>query len=176
MDDPSAIRSLQNAVTQWRIQPGAASNSYDWYRQSAQRYGKVHFGNHDVATHKVGRSWMVHADDFERALIDQAKSQSVQTGTTDAYESHKLLVGPGKSATTTWGGYRVAEHFHMTWNNRGWQHGGGVSSWICNTCWGLAKTEQNKEECHRCRDWSPCSDDCTLSRVFCEACGTSMDM
>ena len=44
--------------------------------------------------------------------------------------------------------------------------------WRCNGCGKPAETEHNAEECHRCSDWNGCGHDCTLSRVYCEQCGT----
>lgn len=47
-------------------------------------------------------------------------------------------------------------------------------TWICNNCWNRADLENNKPECHRCSDWSPCGNDCTLSAVYCSNCGTRL--
>lgn len=44
--------------------------------------------------------------------------------------------------------------------------------WRCNGCKKPAGTEHKGEECHRCSDWGGCGGGCTLSRLFCEKCGT----
>ena len=171
MDESRRTLTLRDAVARW-----SGGNSYDWYRKQAHQNGKVYFGGLHIEAHKDGRSWIVYADDLARASAEDARRRAVTQDVTKAYEEHRLVVGSGQSATTTWGGYRVTGCFHITYSNRGWQYGGGDGPWRCNTCWTVAGTERNKEECHRCRDWSPCQNDCQLSRVFCDTCGTSMDM
>lgn len=42
--------------------------------------------------------------------------------------------------------------------------------------WQPASTENNASECHTCSDWNGCGTDCTLSRVFCAPCGTSLEL
>lgn len=44
-------------------------------------------------------------------------------------------------------------------------------SWYCTACDIVPKTEHNKEECNRCRDWSGCGNDCKLSKLECPNCG-----
>jgi hypothetical protein len=44
-------------------------------------------------------------------------------------------------------------------------------SWHCCNCGRLAAAKREKEECHRCRDWSSCGNDCRLSELSCLECG-----
>jgi hypothetical protein len=48
-------------------------------------------------------------------------------------------------------------------------------AWICNTRWTVATEDHDGEECHRCRDWSPCGNNCTLTRIWCRTCGSAQD-
>jgi hypothetical protein len=180
---PAFTLPLREAVDHWKQQPGASANAYDWYRKSAQRNGQIWLGrdlqlggggNIHVGVQKVGRSWMVDKVAFESALLVNRTAKAETADITTAYDEHRLLVAPGHSLGTTWGGYSVRQDFHQTWSNRPISYGGGSVTWYCNTCWNVAEQERNKPECHRCSDWSPCNDDCTLSAISCEACGTSL--
>lgn len=46
-------------------------------------------------------------------------------------------------------------------------------AWYCTGYNKLASTKHEKDECHRCSDWNGCGRDCTLSKIYCEQCGTA---
>ena len=45
------------------------------------------------------------------------------------------------------------------------------TDYFCRKCEKQAKTKNEKEECHTCRDWNDCGRNCTLSHLICENCG-----
>ena len=87
---------------------------------------------------------------YDTALAQRDLANSAISEVTSGYADHRLMVGSSGGLTTECGDYRVRGDFHITSSNRGWREGGGTGSWICNTCWTVADTECNKEECHRC--------------------------
>jgi hypothetical protein len=70
------------------------------------------------------------------------------------------------------GGYRVNGSFHFLWNDMARATRRSDGGWICNTCWTVATEDHDGEEYHRCRDWSPCGNNCTLTRIRCRTCGS----
>lgn len=161
---------LSDAVDRFKRESGAPSNSYDWYRKDATRDGTVLLGDHRVAAVKQGRRWMVDEADLEDALIKHSERRAHVNRMTADYESRILHTD---TVTINGGGYSVKGDFHFLWNDMAIaQHRSG-GFWRCNTCWADAAAERNREECHRCRDWTPCGKDCTLSRIYCPICGAS---
>jgi len=103
---------------------------------------------------------------------EQEVDHSAAMAQADAdYDAHKL--NP-KGARLSWGSYRVHEHFHFVSSDYERIRKRSDGGWICNSCWKPASTENNRPECHTCSDWNGCGTDCTLSRVFCSECGTSL--
>ena len=78
------------------------------------------------------------------------------------------------SVETDWGGYRVRRDFHDAWSDYARVTRRSSGSWYCNTCFAPAWDEHRREECHTCQDWGGCGQDCTLSRIYCAGCGTSL--
>ncbi|WP_234551237.1 hypothetical protein [Rhodococcus qingshengii] len=161
---------LSYAVDRFKREPGAPSNSYDWYRKCATRDGTVWFGGPRIAAVKPGRRWMVDETEFEDALLKHREQRARMNRMTADYDSQILH---SDTVITNGGGYQVKGGFHFLWNDMGVAHHRSDGFWRCNTCWTHAATERNREECHRCRDWSPCGNDCSLSRVYCPTCGAS---
>ncbi|MDH6284258.1 hypothetical protein [Prescottella agglutinans] len=164
---------LSEAVARFKREPGAPTNAYDWYRRSAARDGTVWFSGHHIAAVKQGRQWMVDEADLEDALISHREQRAHADRVTADYDSR--ILHPG-TVLTVGGGYTVKGGFHFLWDDmdRALQRSNGF--WRCNTCWAPAATERNREECHRCRDWTPCANDCTLSRIYCSTCVASETM
>lgn len=168
--DDSPLISLREAVERYRRLLGAPANAYDWYRRGAQKDGTVQFGGVQVVATKIDRTWMVEETDVDKAFAaHQAAQEAIDRRTAD-YANH-VLAGDGR---TRWGGYRISGDFHFVWNDYERVTRGNSGAWYCNTCWEPASHERGREECHRCRDWSPCGQDCTVSRTFCPRCGTSL--
>ena len=134
---------------------------------------------------KIRGRWKVDPEQLDAAMptlkAEAANKQArdaerrVQTQrVTQDYANHVLHDG---TQATTWGSYHSRGSFHCKFisypDNGRWET---METWICSNCWQHAATEHNKPECHRCSDWSPCGNDCTLSRVYCVACGTELRM
>lgn len=162
--------SLSGAVDRFKREPGAPSNVYDWYRKQATRDGKVLLGDDYIDAVKQGRRWMVGEADLEDALLKHREQRAHLNRMTADYDSR--ILHPD-TVQTVGGGYQVKGDFHFLWNDTA---RGSSGFWRCNKCWDPAATERNREECHRCSDWSPCANDCRLSRIYCPTCGASETM
>ena len=177
--------SLRDAVDRFRLEEGSPANVYDWWRRGAQRFGHVTFGQRrqliaggstDVPAYKAGNKWIVDAVAFEAALAEHRAYRAELQFIADAYEQHRLLVGPGKRVDVSWGHYRVAEGFHVRCHSASRPSHDHVESWVCNNCWRLASLEHGKPECHTCSDWGTCGRDCTLSAVVCADCAARLNL
>lgn len=155
---------------------GRGGNSYSWYRRSAQQSGSVSLGSDRVPARKVGGQWMVDEEDVDAALEHELARRAFIAQVTADYEAQLLQGTDGQQLKTQWGGYRLAGPFHFVWSDMRAALHDSNGSWRCNTCWELAAREHEREECHRCRDWSPCGADCTLSAVKCSRCGTRLEL
>ena len=87
----------------------------------------------------------------------------------------------GDTIRTEWGVYRRSEPFHFAWSDYDMIRRRSNGGWYCNSCMKATDTEHDNPECHRCSDWSPCGNDCTLSRIICElrddrGCGLADDV
>jgi hypothetical protein len=160
------------AIERYQRNPGAHSKAYDWYRRSAQRFNQVWIHSHVVPTIKVGRQWMVEEADLNAALAAMRESRAQQTQRTADYK--KRILHPG-TVRIDGGGYRVNGAFHFFWNDMDRARRRSDGSWICNTCWTVATENHDGEECHRCRNWSPCGNNCTLTRIRCRTFGSMQD-
>jgi hypothetical protein len=169
------LMTLAEAVEAFKLEEHSISNSYDWYRKDAQGRNRVRLGQIDIPAYKVRNRWMVAKEDMQRALVAHRKHLSLLHDVTVDYQNKILHPELGPTAAMEWGGYSIDGQFHFVWSTYEvyQKRSGGV--WKCNTCFALTQCEHNRTECHRCRDWSDCGNDCTLSRVFCTQCGTSMD-
>lgn len=157
---------------------GVQLSSYESYRQDAHTRGYILIGGRTIATTKVGRSWTVDAEEFaaaiEAACTHQAVEQRKIAEADGDYEAHRL--DPSGRGRLSWGSYYVHGSFHFVSIDYARMRMRSNGGWRCNTCWEPASTEHNKPECYRCSDWSPCDADCTLSRIYCKNCGTSLSM
>lgn len=164
--------TLADAIAQYRTAADdRASNSYNWYRQSAARHGRVWLGGNKVPATRQGRRWMVDDTDVAAAVTAHHEKRAHEARMRTDYDNHVLHAGV---VTMTDGGYRTRGVFHFVWWDYQRMRGYSDGHWVCNGCWESADCERNRPECHRCSDWSPCRDDCRLSRVFCGTCDTSL--
>lgn len=163
---------LSEAIERYQRDPDAHSNAYEWYRRSAQRYNQVWIHSSRVPVVRVGRQWMVEEADLRVALAAASEERVRQAQQTADYQRRVLHPGGARIAG---GGYRVSGAFHLRWNDMDRARGRSDGVWICNTCWTVATKDHDGEECHRCRDWSPCGNDCTLTRLRCLTCGSAQD-
>jgi hypothetical protein len=98
----------------------------------------------------------------ERSIVAQADAD---------YDAHKL--NPN-GARLSWGSYSMRGGFHFLLSDYQHVRKRSDGGWLCNTCFEPAQMEHDKPECHRCSDWNGCGTDCTLSRIHCKDCGTSL--
>lgn len=88
---------------------------------------------------------------------------------------HKIIHGNnGDIIHTEFGGYKIYGEFRFVWDDVQRLRRKSNGTWYCNRCQAPAETEHNKQECHLCSDWNGCGEDCTLSKVYCLKCGTSL--
>jgi hypothetical protein len=164
---------LSEAVARFQQEPGAYSNAYGWYRRSAQRDGSAYIGGVDVPVLKERGAWYVREEDLNRALASHQRAMARREAVTADYDRHILQGRTGDTVEMDWGHYHVANGFHRV--SPKYEHPpAGPGTWYCTPCWRLAETEHEHEECHTCSAWGGCGRDCTLSRVYCNACGGSM--
>ncbi|MFD9663515.1 hypothetical protein ACFWAY_18110 [Rhodococcus sp. NPDC059968] len=162
---------LSDAVDRFKRELGvSAAGGQDWYRKCATRHGTVWLGDHRIAAVKQGRRWMVAEADLEDALMKHREQRAHVDRMTADYDSR--ILHPG-TVQIGGGGYTVKGDFHFLSDDMARARLRSNGFWRCNTCWDPAATERNGEECHRCRDWSSCGKDCTLSRIYCSTCETS---
>lgn len=165
------------------MRAGVLLNSYDWYRQRAQREGVVNFGNRrqlvpagrpGMPVAKVKGQRMVDQDDVDRELAEHQASRAELEQITADYHNRILHGGPGSTIRTGFGSYTVHSDFHSIWRSdaKPWKDSGVY--WFCSRCWQPAALAHDKPECHTCSDWGSCGRDCTLSEVSCQACGTTL--
>ena len=176
--------SLRDAVERLQQQPGSPKNSYNWWRSAANRYGQADFGNTrqlaegsstTLPISKIGNRWFIDTAAFEAALAEHAAAQAELSWISSEYKQHRLHVSSGETLYTSWGSYKVAGPFHIKNQKYALPWKDGAGAWVCNQCWNAASSEHNKDECHACRDWNGCGQDCTLSAVICANCGTRID-
>jgi len=163
---------LSEAIERYQRDPDPPGNAYGWYRRSAQRYKKVWIHSNYVAAVKVGRQWMVEEADLNAALAAVREARAQRSRHTADYHQH--VRHPG-SVRIEGGGYRLGKSFHFKWDDMARARGRSNGAWICNTCWTVAAEDHDGEECHRCRDWSPCGSSCTLTRIWCRTCESAQD-
>lgn len=102
--DGRMLISLRAAYEQFRREPGCSCNSYDWYRQRAQREGIVDFGNRrqlvparrpGMPVAKVKGQWMVDQEDVDAELAEHQASRAELEHITADYHNRVLHGGPG---------------------------------------------------------------------------------
>jgi hypothetical protein len=155
---------IWDAYCRWRDVTGYA-NSFNWFRKHRPIPGTV----------KVSGRWMVDECQLDEVLDAVRRQQAARRQATEDYRQHVLHPG---IVNTEWGSYQAGEQFHTAYYRRPGEPDTVVR--YCNNCVGPdggfvpASTEHDKPECHRCRDWSPCGQDCTLSRIYCQSCQATL--
>ncbi|MDF1539401.1 MAG: hypothetical protein P1Q69_10925 [Candidatus Thorarchaeota archaeon] len=162
---------LKDAVQLFEKELGTSTNTYEWYRKSAKKYGTVSFGHTSVSAFKKEGIWYVNEEEFLGAI--QIHREYIEKGKKITEDHRRGIIhgSDGDTIETEWGGYRIRGPFRFEWSNYEVIRKKSSGRWICNSCNSAAQTEHKKEECHLCRDWNGCGNDCTLSRVFCSKCG-----
>jgi hypothetical protein len=163
--------TLKDAVSLYSQEKGAPSNSYDWYRRSAQRHGTVHVGDVKIQVHKEGGIWYIDNTMLARAIKNHREKIRHIEQTTRDYEKGIIHGKNGETIRTTWGGYEIRDKFRVVWSDIARSRQRSYGTWYCNSCDTAAGTKHEKPECHLCSDWNGCGKDCTLSEVYCKKCG-----
>jgi hypothetical protein len=164
---------LSEAVERYKREPGAYSNAYEWYRRSAQRGNEISIHGHAIPAVKVGSRWTVDEAELNTALIAMRDERALRAQRSTDYGQRVLHPG---LVTIEGGGYQVKGAFHFLWNDAARAQHRSDGCWICNGCWTAATEEHGADECHRCRDWGGCGRNCTLSRIYCSACGAGQSV
>lgn len=167
---------LKEAVERYKQEERAPSNSYEWYRKSAQQSGSVWIGDTDVPAYKQDGVWYVDGEKFAEAIKQHRGAIERLKQVTADYTKGIIHGKDGGVVHTELGGYKIRGGFRFVWSDYERVRMRSYGTWYCNKCNIPAETEHNKEECHLCSDWNGCGTDCTLSRVYCPKCGESLDV
>jgi hypothetical protein len=162
--------TLREAVARYHMAPGSTRNAYDWYRKQAHNSNTVSLGGTTVPVRKRGRTWVLDEVALEEALQVHRAHIAILAQVTMDYAGHMLHGGDGETVATEFGGYKRRGAFHYVWSSEARSRQISDGTWVCSLCWRPSRLLHEKDECHRCRDWSPCGSDCTLSQVACPDC------
>lgn len=166
---------LKDAVELFRKERGAPFNSYQWYRRAASRDGTVYFGRVVIPASKERGVWTIKDDDFVRAVASHRLELEKLRQMTEDLRMGIIHGKDGDTILIEGGGYQIRGGFRFQWSTYERVRKKSDGTWYCNSCKTIAKTEHNRNECHICSDWNGCGQDCTLSKVFCPNCGTSLE-
>jgi len=161
---------LTEAINLYKYEKGASSNSYDWYRKSAKSHWCISIGKIDVSAYKKRGTWYVDKIKFFKAIAHHRGKIKQIKQNTDDYTQGIIYGSDGDIIETEWGGYRIYKNFRYVWYYYLKLRQKSDGTWYCNACNNIAETKYDKEECHLCRDWNGCGENCTLSEVFCTKC------
>jgi hypothetical protein len=167
---------LKEAVEIFRCEVGAPSNSLEWYRRLARRLGIMIIGPSNIRVFKKSGIWWVDKEDFFGAIEKHRNSQKQLRSVTSDHAIGVFHVVDGATIKTERGGHRIKGDFRFEWSDYEKFRRRSLGAWYCNRCNAVAEEEHGKEECNTCRNWGDCGEDCTLSRVYCRKCGTSLEL
>jgi len=176
MEKKTKKLKLKDAVQLYHNEIKTPSNSYEWYRKSAQRNGCVPIHNTDVPAFKQDGIWCVNDKKFAEAIKQHHKAIKNLKQVTADYDKGIIHGKNGDIIHTEWGGYEIHGGFRFEWSDYKRDRMKSNGTWYHNRCNTPAETEHKKEECHLCSDWNGCGRDCTLSKIYCSKCGESLDM
>jgi TPR repeat protein len=143
---------LKDALELYKKEERTPSNSYEWYRKSAQRNGTVSIGDTNVPAYKLRGVWYVDGKRFAEAIKQhREKIKHLKQVTTD-YSKGIIHGKDGDVVYTESGGYKIRGEFRFVWSDYEQARKRSSGTWYCNKCNILAETEHNKEECHLCSD------------------------
>lgn len=124
---------LSSAVEEWRKTPGAPSNAYSWYRQSAQRQGNVYFGQNIEARKEAGQ-WTVDEADFKAALSALGQAAKERNAVQARIEAHDFRGDSGVTYEGSDGGYTVRGRYAFVWSDYQIARRKSDGSWYCRAC------------------------------------------
>lgn len=168
--------SLKSAMEQYQESPGSIAKSYQYYRREAQQAGRVNIEGIDVSVVKIGGRWLIFKEDFLRAM-DEYKGRLAKIKTNTENLKRGGITGKIGEIVPIDGGYYINHGlFREEVSTYAAAKRRDYGVWYCNKCMCVATTENNKPECHNCREGWTCGRDCTLSKVICEKCGAVKDI
>jgi hypothetical protein len=167
--------NLKTAIESHGQEDGVYS-CYETYRKEAKECGYILIDNIQVPTRKEGKSWIVNLKDFNMAVASfkNKKVESEKRIQLMMNDYQKGIYHSGTRWISDSKYYINNGDFRFEVDTYSLARKGSDGTWYCNTCNKVAETEHNNPECHRCSDWSPCGNDCTLSKVFCLRCGKDL--
>ena len=155
-------------------------NSYERYRKLAKLEDRVPIGRINVSVYKEKGIWCIDSKEFHEALrqdqVEKKKHSDIKKQNTADYAKGIIHGKDGDILEIEGGGYKIRGEFRFVWSDYEQARNKSSGTWYCNKCNILAETEHNKEECHLCNDWNGCGRDCTLSKVYCPKCGSSISV
>lgn len=170
VDEVNKELKLKEAINLYSKEESTPSNSYEWYRKSAQQEGRVLIGNFNVPVYKKKGSWYVNKKEFDKAILQHNEKIKLKKQVTLDHANGIIHGKDGDIIDMEWGGYQIRRDFRFEWSDYERYRNKSDGTWYCNKCNIPAETEHDKEECHLCRDWNGCGKDCTLSKVYCFEC------
>ena len=165
-----SLIKLKDAVSLYSQENGAPSNSYGWYRKSAQCSGTVSIGDMKIPVHKECGIWYLDETRLAKAIEHHRKKMKDIEQITADYDKGIIHGNNGDSFRMTWGGYEIHGRFRFVWSDMERYRKRSCGTWYCNLCNTISSTRHDNPECHLCNDWNGCNKDCTLSEVYCEKC------
>ena len=168
--------TLKEAVSLYKQEEKAVSNSYDWYRKQAQTDGSIDIASKKITATKYRGIWYIDKADFSAAINQHRDQIKELKQITEDYRKGIIHGKNGDTTHTEFGGYSIHGDFYFVWDDVQPFRRKSYGNWYCKRCKSPAETEHNKPECHLCSDWNGCGEDCTLSKVYCKSCGTSLDI
>jgi len=166
---------LADAVAMYRAACGHAS-SLQTYRKHAAEGGRVHLGvSIPAAKDRRGR-WVVPRPALDRGIATELERLAGIRQATVDYRNHVLRGPENVRVDTDWGFYEVRGAFHFHFDRTDAYRKRNNGTWVCNFCWTSTQDEHGREECHTCSDWGDCGQNCTLSAIRCDECGTRLEV
>jgi len=141
---------LGEAIREYQKMPGAVSNSYGWYRNSAKKSGAVSIGEANFKVFKDEGVWWLKRKDFDHAikLVQEARERLLKTtedlskGIVHGKNGETIEFEGGRY--TIYGDFRFETSYYELYRKR------SEGSWYCNKCNDSADIKGNKVTCTRC--------------------------
>lgn len=165
---------LKEAIEIYKKEKGPPGNAYDWYRRSAKHEGKVFIGKKYIDAFKIGNTWHVDDGAFKEAIKSHQEQMKLRKKYTEDFSKGIYHGEVGELIEMEWGGYRNYEGFIFAWNHYLRARKKSDGEWYCRQCSSIAKKEHDKR-CFINNDYHICSEECTLSKVYCQTCKTEID-
>lgn len=141
---------LKVAIARYQEMPGAVSNSYGWYRNSANKYGSVSIGEIEIKAFKAAGNWWLDLKDFERAIKNAEEyrkelikaTKDISRGLIRGKDGETIEFDGGRY--TVHGGFRFETSHYELYRRR------SEGDWYCNKCNKAANVNGNTVSCSKC--------------------------